>query len=77
MLTDFQERSELWDARYGEQVGELNRQREKIKKDGEEIEKGRNEVKEAKEQIRKDRIIIEDQRQTLSRAIERLKEGKI
>ena len=72
----FEERNKEWDKRYEEQVAELGRQERVIKDDKAEVEINKREVEKAKEEIKKDRNLLEDRKQTLSRALERLKLNK-
>jgi len=76
MLTDFNERNDLWEKRYKEQVHEFSRQEKIIKEDAEKLKKGQEEVEKQKEQIKKDKTLLEDRRRTFQRSIERLKLGK-
>lgn len=77
MLDEFNERSKLWDKKVEKQYDEFRELENKTKIDKEQIRKGKEEIEEANEQIRKAKIKIADERQTLSRAIERLKNKQI
>lgn len=77
MLTEFEERSELWDKKVENQYKEFGRIENQIKYDKKSITDDQNDITKAKEQIEKDKIKIADERQTLSRAIARLKENRI
>lgn len=76
ILEDFNERSDLWDKQYEEQVHEFSRQEKLIKEDEERVKRSREDIEKANEQIKRDRILLEDRKQTLERSIERLKSKK-
>jgi chromosome segregation ATPase len=73
MLTEFNERSKLWDKKVENQYDEFREIENKVKTDRKQIEDDKKDIEKAQEQIRRDKKLLEDRRQTLSRAIERLK----
>lgn len=76
MLAEFNERSDLWDKKVEEQYKEFGRIENQVKKDKENIENDKEELRKTKEQLEKDKIKIADERQTIKRAVERLKENR-
>lgn len=77
LLEEFNERSSLWSKFVEEKYEEFGKLEQKTKQDKKQIEADRKDIEIKKEEIRKAQIKIEDDRQIIKRAVERLKNKQI
>lgn len=77
LLTDFNERSQEWDATVLQQEEQLANARKTIETDRIIIKNDRESIEQTKANLLEDKRRVEDGRETVQRAINRLKEGRI